>query len=429
MALEIVGIAISLPTLLPQVVQGARTPIHICRALKDIPRLLEDLSTLIEDAEECNIRLQSQNFNSPPVNDICLQNSKKLGEIKASKDKIQDRMNGKRGTSPKHSFYCLRIKEKLKKMENELEKITYNILQQGLIVHGTNGLNHAQHNHCHYQLLSAASAIPDMSAASLSLFSSTNAMLLRMKGVWGLVRQRGNLRTYFYMLQVSADSGDNHAVDSLASVRIQGLVPNLERSKFPNLYAQIDGQRKDWKLFIEGVHRLHGTGKYGRKMHVTFAYFNSVVADRNSELRGKASYLAGLCCRFSYYGAPTDPVEAIRFLKIGSEQGVFYSFVDLSASYKNGIGVEVNLGKYSELVQILIERGGMNTQVEEAAFRFQQDRYTNPFQGCDIDCVYKGFCYLNGICVEHDMDKGLKFILKSAKKGHSLAQKILIEYV
>ncbi len=115
-------------------------------------------------------------------------------------------------------------------------------------------------------------------------------------------------------------------------------------------------------------------------------------------------------------------------MEIGTEHGVFYSFVDLATSYKHGIGVDVNVRKYFELVQVLEERGGRNTQVEEAAFRFQQDHYTSPFHGCDIDCVYKGFCYMNGICVEEDMDKGLELIRKSAKKGHSLAQKMLIEY-
>ncbi len=429
MVLEIVGISISLPALLPQVIQGVQTPIKISRALKEIPGLLDDLSKLLEDAEKRNNRLQSEIFKSPPVKDVCLQNSKKLGEIQLSKEKILGEMTGNRGKSPKYYFYCVQSKRKLKQMKNELEKIVDNILQQQLIVQSKSDLKDALHNHFNYQMLPDASNIPDLSTASLFLSSSIHAVLLRMKGVWGLVRQRGNLHMYFDMLQVSANSGDMHALDSLVSVVNQELVPHVERSEFLKLYEQVDGQRRDWKPFIDGVVRLNGMGKYERKMQETLAYFNSVVADRNSELRGKASYFAGLCCRFSYYGTPTDPAEAIRFMEIGTEHGVFYSFVDLAASYKHGIGVDVNFEKYSELVQILKERGGVNTEVEEAALRFQQDRYTNPFHGCDIDCVYKGFCYMNGICVEEDMDKGLKLIRKSAKKGHSLAQKMLVEYV
>ena len=105
----------------------------------------------------------------------------------------------------------------------------------------------------------------------------------------------------------------------------------MECSEFLNLYAQLDGQRRDWNGFIEGNVRLIGMREYGINMDETFAYFHSVAVDRNSEWMGKVSYFAKLYCRFSYYGAPNDPVEAICFMKIVAEHGVFHSFVDLTA--------------------------------------------------------------------------------------------------
>ncbi len=85
----------------------------------------------------------------------------------------------------------------------------------------------------------------------------------------------------------------------------------------------------------------------------------------------------------------------------------------------------MNHAKYDELVQALEEGSGRHAEVEEAAIKFQLDNYNSPFQGCDIDCVYKGFCYLHGICVEKDVEKGLKFIKISANEGHSLTRKII----
>ncbi len=100
MVLEIVGLSISLPALLPKLVQGIRTSIIICRAHKEIPGLLHDFSALIEDAEERNNCFQSQNSKLPPVKNEYLQNSKKLGEIIASKDKIHGEMNAKQVKFP-----------------------------------------------------------------------------------------------------------------------------------------------------------------------------------------------------------------------------------------------------------------------------------------------------------------------------------------
>ncbi len=62
----------------------------------------------------------------------------------------------------------------------------------------------------------------------------------------------------------------------------------------------------------------------------------------------------------------------------------------------------MNHAKYDELVRASEVGSGMNTEAEEAEFKFQVDHFTTPFHGCNADCVYKGFCYLNGICAEKE---------------------------
>ena len=257
---------------------------------------------------------------------------------------------------------------------------------------------------------------------------SVEAITLRYEGVLGIARQVGNFQECLDMLQVSARSGDKHAFIDLAAISNLQLpvVPSVDRSKSAVLLEQVGEQSKQWKCFTDGILGLNAMEKYEKKKHETFDCFVSVVSYRNCELRGKAAYYAGFCHRLPNYGAPSDSNQAVRFMEIGAEGGVFYAFADLAATYKHGFGVDMNLEKYSELIQTLEERGGaMNAEVEEAAFWFQHDHYASPFHGCEIDCVYKGFCYLNGICVEQDVDRGLKLVRISAEKGHLLACKII----
>ncbi len=407
MVIAIVETSISGTALLLQVGQGVGASFRIRRALKKIPELIEDLSADIEVASKRNADLQSQEFHSSNLERVCLQNEQKLKEIKADKDKIDVRMIEKRWSFPRRIICSLETKRKLERKKNEVSEVIRDLDNKLVIVDVV------------------ASTIPDMHTGSRILSNFTDAISWRFKSVWHIARQNGTLQESVTMLQKSAVFGDPHAVFDLASVNNLKLVPGADRSKSVILLEKLGEENESWKLFSEGILHINALGKYKYKKYLAFNCFDSIVRGGRCELRGKASYYAGLCHRFLCYGAENDKDEAIRFMDIGAKAGVFYCLVDLAATYKHGFGVEANDAKYDELVQELEEGSGKHAEVEEAAFKFQVNHYASPFHGCDIDCVYKGFCYLNGICVEKDVEKGLKLIRVSAERGHSLACKII----
>ena len=109
-------------------------------------------------------------------------------------------------------------------------------------------------------------------------------------------------------------------------------------------------ESENWRLFSEGVLQINSSGKYEHKEHLAFKGFVSIVLGGHCDLRGKTSYYEGLCHRFWCFGAENDMNEAIRFMDIGVQAGVFYYLVDLAASYKRDIMVDANQAKYDEFV-------------------------------------------------------------------------------
>ncbi len=409
MAAGIVEISIAAPTFLLQVVQGIRIPFRIRQALREIPKLLNDLSVEIEEASERNADLRSQTLDLSALEQVCSRNEQKLELMKAHKDKVDGRMIEKRWSLLRRMFFSIQTKQKLELTKNELDGLVrdiYNILS-------------------HIQLYRQGSLIPDLSTGNRICSNFVKAICWRLKSVWGIARQTGTLHESLAMLQKSADCGDKLAVLDLASIHNLELVPGVDRLKSVTLLKKLCEQRENRKLFSEGVLYLNISGEYEHNKHLAFERFDSIVRGGSCELRGKASYYAGLCHRYSCYGAQNDPIDAIHFMDIGAKAGVFYCLVNLAATYKHGFGVDVNHAKYDELVRELEEGSGIHAEVEEAAFKFQADHYTSPFHGCNVDCVYKGFCYLKGICVAKDVEKGSKLIRISAEKGHSLACKIV----
>ena len=101
------------------------------------------------------------------------------------------------------------------------------------------------------------------------------------------------------------------------------------------MWEKLGEENGNWKLFSEGVLHFNVSGKYEYKKHLAFKCFDSIVRGGRCDLSGKDSY-AGLCHRFSCYGAENYKNKAIRFIDIGVKAGVFYCYVGLAATYKHG---------------------------------------------------------------------------------------------
>ncbi len=108
MAAGIVEISIGTPTLLLQVGLGVRIPFRIRRALREIPKLLNDLSVEVEKASERNADPRSQALDLSALEQVCSRNEQKLERIKAHMDMVDRQMIEKRWPFLRRMFFLFK---------------------------------------------------------------------------------------------------------------------------------------------------------------------------------------------------------------------------------------------------------------------------------------------------------------------------------
>lgn len=129
-------------------------------------------------------------------------------------------------------------------------------------------------------------------------------------------------------------------------------------------------------------------------------------------------------------GIEWDIVKAFEWYEVAAKAGNAEAIYNLAYCYRRGIGVKGDRDKGIELFQKAAAQGNPRAMIE-----LSNDRVVNGFEWISFDQYEKSSrtgdtyamrkvakCYIDGIGVKTDRDKGLKLLQQAAEKGDKVAE-------
>lgn len=173
-------------------------------------------------------------------------------------------------------------------------------------------------------------------------------------------------------------------------------------------------------------------------------YMNEGYDNQAREMYNKAVELGSseaMCLLGEHYEDCDDGENAVKFYKMAVNLNYYYAFYRLGLCYENGFGIARNLKKAGDLYQIAVRNNIAEAYTKIGEFfingvfakrnaKMAVDWFIRAKNcGDDFFALYNlGLCYENGIGVDRDVVKAVKYYKEAALNGCEKAMYKIFEY-